>query len=488
MIVNIAASMEEEIVDINAEYERIFGSTPKPLLFDEDEYALLRKEIEESEYIGSRNIYEGILKHKVHQNLPFEGFSLTPYELIRIENNIESYEKNNYKLFFVEKKQDSMVVARAAGWFNKQNNLFFVIEGSFCKETNYTKRLFKLEFRDYSKYFDCIYGYYIQRTTKSYNPDLAAKLFIGELSTIKDWVNKDGLSLDSAYSFYRNQADLEKVHTKSSIQTIKDKEKQNETSEVAKSSSNINNVLVEHNQKQPEKAIYHFFYIKQGDCDAKGYFNPEDGYFYICKRSIVSNIAEVDDRRMNFLNNSCKKFRTIKLTQCISASEAAYYVTGRVGVTHAAWRDENGRYLTNYYPKELITKVNQVEFKNIENEWEKHIFSIQVGSNNGTPLFASGIFNPNDKSFTLKSGSWLSVYETLLFQYGIYGKSRKTIIAEKCSSFKYGYLLNENHRCLNCSIASFIVLAYDGVDGKTVWKDANGVDLGTWARSNGFEL
>lgn len=483
MIVNIAASMEEEIVDINAEYERIFGSTPKPLLFDEDEYALLRKEIEESEYIGSRNIYEGILKHKVHQNLPFEGFSLTPYELIRIENNIESCENQRYNLFFVEKKQDSMVVARAAGYFNKQNNLFFVIEGSYCKETNYTKRLFKLEFRDYSKFFDCIYGYYIQRTTKSYNPDLAAKLFIGEMSTIKDWVNKDGLSLDSAYSFYRNQDVLEKVHTKSSIQTIKDEEKQDVSKETARTLSTIIRALMKHAQKQSKKDTYHLFYIKQDDCDATGYFNPEDEHFYICEGSIVSYIEEIDDRRKKFLIDSCKKFTTIKPTQCISASEAAYYVTGRVSAKHTVWRDENGRYLTNYYPKEQITKADK-----IEQDWSKHIFFINVGELKRGPLLASGIFNPDDKTFTLISGSWLSKEErTLLFKYGVYGRYRASIINGECSSYENGYLLKKNHKCPNCTLAAAAVLGAE-LDGTLAWKDKDGVGLGTWAQRKGVKL
>lgn len=327
--------MDRDTIDINDEYERIFGSTSKPMLFDEEEYVLLRKEIEE--YALHHTRYVEIRK------LPFEGIYIPAYPE-NLEKIIESY--NGYRLFFVEKRQDNIVIARAAAYFNSLIAIFFVIRGSYCKETNYTIRLFEDELSDYSKYFDCENGYCVQRSTKGYKyPDLAAKLFIGEMASIKDWVDKDGYSLDSVYSYFRSQE-------------VKDREKQDVSNETARTLSTIIRALMKHAQKQSKKDTYHLFYIKQDDCDAKGYFNPEDEHFYICEGSIVSFVGEIDDRRKKFLINFCRNFTTIKLTQCISASEAAYYVTGRK-LSHTVWRDKNDRYLTNYYPKEQITRADR---------------------------------------------------------------------------------------------------------------------------------
>lgn len=334
--------MDKDTIDINAEYERIFGSSTKQMLFDEEEYALLRKEIDE--YGSSLEVYDklpelftSLQMEYSYLPLPFEGLYIPSSFEIYLDKNIAVYQEAGFKLFFVEKKQDNIVVARAAAYFNLQNDTFFVIGGSFCKETGYTQRIFETELYDYSKYFDCDNGFYFQRSINAYeSPDLVAKLFIGEKATIKDWVNKDGLSLDRVYSYFRNQE-------------IKDIEKQDTTEGNARILSTIISTLLNRSKKDAQ----HFFYIKRDDCEAKGYFNPNDGYFYICEGSRVSFIGEIDNRREIFLNNFCKNFTVFKQTQCISASEAAYYVTGRK-LTHTVWRDKNNRYLTNYYHKEMI--------------------------------------------------------------------------------------------------------------------------------------
>ena len=237
--------MDNDTIDINDEYERIFGSTSKPMLFDEEEYALLRKEIDEYERDSETHNKFSRLLSLIHTKygeilkLPFEGIHILPYPEINLEKIIESY--NGYRLFFVEKRQDNIVVARAAAFFNSQTDTFFVIKGSYCKETNYTIRLFEDELSDYSKYFDCENGYCVQRSTKGYkSPDLAAKLFVGGMASIKDWVNKDGHSLDRVYSYFRNQG-------------IKDRKKQDVSEKTARALSIIIRALMKHAQKQSKK-------------------------------------------------------------------------------------------------------------------------------------------------------------------------------------------------------------------------------------------
>ena len=108
---------------------------------------------------------------------------------------------------------------------------------------------------------------------------------------------------------------------------------------------------------QPLVQDKHYFFIKEdGVCDAKGYYNEELKYFFICKDSLVSYdtdllymINDKEKARDNFLNKICEEvkgyYKVLRDAKCRSASAAACYVLGYIS-DETFWRDSEGRLLS----------------------------------------------------------------------------------------------------------------------------------------------
>lgn len=110
--------MRQSEIDINEEYEKLFGSAQKVDLFDpeEDYYNCLRQEI-----IAAK------LERLFPRKLPFEGVKLVPYSFILIEKNIKRAEAEGRHVFFITDDNNGV---RAIGYYEPETNYFYVLKDS----------------------------------------------------------------------------------------------------------------------------------------------------------------------------------------------------------------------------------------------------------------------------------------------------------------------------------------------------------------------
>lgn len=191
---------------INEEYEKIFGVTQRPTLFSNDdiEYNALRQEIINSPTLKISK-----------KNLPFEGIKLVPYEDYCAENTVKSLGGKLAKLFRIKQVENGIVVCNAAGFYNKQVG-FVVIQGSYCRQSDFFSQLAtnmsdtkdKISFLDSFKIKNGMLQQCIHRNYSS--ASLAASIFLGRRASFKEWKDIWGRSLDYYYSEYKDSAIEEK--------------------------------------------------------------------------------------------------------------------------------------------------------------------------------------------------------------------------------------------------------------------------------------
>lgn len=499
--------MDSKDIDINAEYERIFGTVPKKLLFDEEEYALLRQEVDQANVTPPPSLIESIelskkmkteyripitiAQHRkqIKVNLPFSGIDVVPYRVYVFNNKIVPQKQQYRNLFYVKSVgAGGQIVAQAAAYYVVQTDRFTVVKGSWFKENSYSKSLI-----DYNK--DILLGAFeidkgVNYAIKDFVLDsaaLAASIFLGKRADSSEWVCQTGQDLIMTYSRFRSPDTLENEKRFFPGYVPKVNTAQTSVSDILgliKNTIRKRATVVASNLQETK---HHLFFIKDGDCDASGYYNTEDNYFYVCEGSKVDVVGEVDDKRERFLTSACRlsdsQYVVIKDAKCRNAAAAAYYVTGKK-VTHTAWRDERNRYLTNYYSREIIVAEGNQDVLE-EFVWRRHQFHIKLGDKGN--YIATGVYNPDDRTFTLFSGSFLSDQVAPGFYYGKYGKTREKIIDEECDYSDGHYCLNKKRKCLTPSMAAAIVLGRE-VNGNQFWVDDDNINLESMAKRQGIKL
>ena len=104
--------MNEEL-DINEQYEKIFGKEVRPNVFspDDEEYNSLRQEIRDAKR-----------EFKPNKKLPFDGIKIQSYEDFRRDEIVQEAAKTGNRVFFIKKYEGGKLVAYAAAYFNIRNN------------------------------------------------------------------------------------------------------------------------------------------------------------------------------------------------------------------------------------------------------------------------------------------------------------------------------------------------------------------------------
>lgn len=269
---------------------------------------------------------------------------------------------------------------------------------------------------------------------------------------------------------------------------------------------------------QPVVPNKHLFYIKEdGVCDAKGYYNEELKYFYVCKDSLVSYdtdliymINDAEKARENFLNKICEEvkgyYRVIRDAKCRSASAAACYVLGYIS-DHTYWKDSEGRLLSDVYPDVFSIPIQKNEVKQKRDQSskkkqktpkkEEQASKCEEPKNNkmtppkGRPpryyyivredqgnrsCNAKGTYDKVNDKFIILSGSELAQDVTSSYRFTASDILRKKFIQLNCGNSKRVFKLKRDAICNSPDEAASFVLG-EKANGWVEWKSKDGISL-----------
>jgi len=261
----------------------------------------------------------------------------------------------------------------------------------------------------------------------------------------------------------------------------------------------------------------HLFFIKEkGVCDAKGYYNEELKYFFICKDSLVSYDTDLiymsndtENARENFLNKICEEdkgyYRVIRDAKCRSASAAACYVLGYIS-DQTYWKDSEGRLLSDVYPDVFSKPIHKNGVKQkrdqsskkkqeIPKTEEKVPQSEKPKNKRMTPkgrppryyyivrdnlgnrsCNAKGTYDKVNDKFILLSGSELAHEVTSSYRFTASDIKRKKFIQLNCGNSKWDFILKRDAICDSPDEAASFVLG-EKTNGWIEWKSKDGISL-----------
>ena len=498
--------MMDEGFDINAEYEKLHGPVSRKMLFDEEEYDSLRTQILAEPKSSLLKYYAGdvFFHKKIHYTnktvmlrhlrdgirqkpLPFDNITLTPYRVLMLERTIHSEKNAGHHLYYIKKEENGQVVSYAAGYLSAWGNgEFIVLENSFFAEELNKTGSTEHDFWKFMKY-ERKDGFCYEKSNRKYeSASNAASWYLGEKSSVEMWVDDDGKSLvdDPAYK---------KIFIHSS------EANPSEQLEFAFGAPMSKKKEVEPSTTQAKaKPSQHIFNLLLGECKASGYFLPEDGVFYVCAGSIVDEGLEITPKRQRFFDKSCEKtasgWKVIKEAKCINATAAARYVTG-MDVDYTLWRDNNGKYLKDYYPNyffiggtqdSVVKKPSQSSKGNDTSDkpkirWGAHAFYLRTPIGESDVYDAKGYYDPTSGQFTIKEGSLLSLTtKAAKFDQSAVGRLRVNVINENCTRERIGYRLKADEIFKDPIFAASVVMGKT-VNGWNMWQDSKGCFLSAYA-------
>ena len=486
--------MMDEDFDINAEYEKLHGSVSRKMLFDEEEYELLRKQIVDAPknsfnkfYSPDKSLSRGQFLRKKYglAPLPFDNITLIPYRVLMLEKTISSEKNAGHHLYYIKKEEQGQLISYAAGYLSEWGNgVFIVLENSFFVEklnkTSSTEngywKFIKYERKD---------GFCYEKSNREYeSASNAASWYLGEKSSVDMWIDDNGRYLEDDPAYKKIYIHISEANSSEQLEFAFDAPR--------------NKKIVEVSSSQPKvKPSQHIFHLLLGDCNASGYFLPEDGIFYVCAGSIVDEGLEITPKRQRFLDKSCEKtasgWKVIKDAKCISATAAAQYVTGR-DVDYTLWRDNNGKYLKDYYPNyffiggtpdSVVKKTSQRSKDNDASEkpkirWGAHAFYLRTSIGESDVYDAKGYYDPTSGQFTVKEGSLLSLTtKAVKFDQSAVGRLRVNVINENCTRERTGYRLKTDVIFEGPVCAASVVMGKT-VNGWNMWKDSKGYFLSVY--------
>ncbi len=280
------------------------------------------------------------------------------------------------------------------------------------------------------------------------------------------------------------------------------------------------NKVAEPRKDNPKNTISdkHLFYIREeGECDAKGYYDEELRYFFICKDSLVSYdtdllymINDTENARENFINKICEEvngyFRVIRDAKCRSASAAACYVLGYIS-DDSSWKDSEGKSLSEVYPdvfskpiqknenkpkRDKSSKKQQksakqedqtakvVEPKNTSNVHKmgrppRYYYIIRENFGKRS-CNAKGSYDKVNDKFIIHSGSELAFDVTSSYRFTASDIMRKKFIQLNCANSKTEFILKRDAICNTPNEAASFVLG-ENANGWVEWKSKDGVSL-----------
>lgn len=299
----------EQEININEEYERLFGSAQRIDLFapEEDYYHGLRQEIinAPSSKLPSRKT-------------PFVGIELIPYPRYAIEDLSQKFVEQGCMPFYIRESYYGKTDYCSAVGYYKWSGIFVLTKYSYIRNR-------RAPFDDIDKTFlekDGIY-WFMKSKRQFKSAKAAASFVLGRHALGSEWLNEQGRT------FYE-----------------------------------CNPGLVE--DATPEENL---FYISEGNIKASGYFDQVSNLFYVKTGSRVAASIQRGfssnnyySPRLRFLRSICTfegdHYRVSSDACCRSANAAACYVLGRPA-SYMEWKDEYGNRLTDYYPgqfKGIVTE------------------------------------------------------------------------------------------------------------------------------------
>lgn len=292
-------------MDINEEYERLFGTAKKADLFEpeEDYYNGLRQEI-----INAPR-YQVSLRKAL-----FQGVELLPYPRFAIENIKDRLVAKGHIPFYIRRSTyHAADYCFAVGYYIPSNTMFVVVRYSYIR--NRSK-----DFDDVDKSYLEYDGrhWYMSRKHLFTSAKSAASFVLGRNAHGDEWND------DKGKSFFKHFPDK-------ALEALQEED---------------------------------LFYISEGRVEATGYYNSGTGFFYIKEGSHVAASIQSGfssnsfySPRLRFLREACvfegSYYRVTRDAKCRSALAAACYVLGRFA-SYLDWKDEYGACLDDYFPSKPI--------------------------------------------------------------------------------------------------------------------------------------
>ncbi len=249
-----------------------------------------------------------------------------------------------------------------------------------------------------------------------------------------------------------------------------------------------------------------FFIKEKGVCEARGYYDEEQKFFYVCKDSLVSYDTDIiymvndnEKARDRFLKEVCEEangyYRVIRDAKCRSASAAACYVLGYQSDQNR-WKDSDGRLLSDVYPHVFFNPIEEkrpkIEINNIEEPLQKQktkqgrlprYYYITREGDTERSCSAKGEYDKKNDKFIILAGSKLSREVARSYSFSASDIKRKKFIQQYCGiSRTYSGLtvsdfeLKKDGICNSPDEAACYVLG-EVANGWKEWKSKDGIPL-----------
>lgn len=448
-------------MDINNEYEKLFGRAKSINLFDSDEeYENLRQYIisQPNDFIKSRA-------------LPFDRIKLTPYNEYVWKREIETVTHDGKHVFYIKQNQP---FCKAACYFDASKDAIILLRYSYIVDTN------AFPFNDLSLLFgrrkllmnkSCqdSKGRYLTEYVRCPSPLDSASYVLGRKADITEWCDEKGYTI---VSFYSELARLQ-------AQEIKKKETEKEEQEKVGIILGLLNGITIYLAKKPNR---HIFYIKEnGVCSASGYLEEGSKQFFIQKGSLVSKksdkiyaSSQSGKARLRFLDKACALkshyYCVSKDAKCRSASAAACYVLGRKA-DYTAWKDNNGKSLEDVYPNRFFApQTGSSQLPLFFPADEPPLFHIVKTDDSKRFCRASGSYDSTGNQFLILKDSVLSLDVSSSYRYTAADYQRQKFIKMNCVKKSNGFVMKRDALCDSPSAAASFVLGRNA-NGWLEWKD-----------------
>lgn len=475
--------MSEGGWDINDEYEKLFGASKHINLFDTyEEYKQLRQLIMSSPVENSH-----------FSGLPFENIELLPYNEYVWKNEIGEAINQKKHIFYIKQKSP---YCRVACYYDSYRASFVFLKYSYFVSND------SFDFNDFSLLLDRrrllekkshqdSKGLYITENIRCTSLSETASFVLGRKASLTEWRDEKSKNIVTYYP------ELARLHA---IELKKIEEEYNK-----KKKGYIILGLLNGVKEYIKKYGTHYFYIKEnGKCDASGYYNEENKYFYICKGSLVSYetdlfyiVADKEKARQNFLNKICKEvggcYQVIRDAKCRSAAAAASYVLG-YQEDFTRWKDAEGKTLSEIYPdiyfplsskkeknlkEEKISKIEQIPQEEVKNTIigrpPRYYYIIRENMGNRS-CNAKGMYDKVNKQFVIAEGSVLSYDVTPTYRFTASDIKRKKFIQLNCGNSRTVFKLKRDAICSSPDEAACFVLG-ENANGWIEWKSKSGLSL-----------
>ncbi len=452
--------MEVE-VDINNEYEKLFGKAKSINLFDSDEdYDNLRQYIisQPSDQIRSRT-------------LPFDSIKLTPYNEFVWKREIESATNESKHVFYIKQSQP---FCKAACYFDTCKGTIVLLRYSYIVNSNsYGSDLSLLSGRRrllMDKSCQDNQGRYLTENVRCPSPLVTASYVLGRKADLSEWCDEKGKSIVTFYS------ELARLQAQEIKKKKAEKEEKNKGIVLLGLLNGIANNLIK------RAANRHIFYIEEnGVCSASGYLEEDSKQFFIQKGSLVSKESDIiyassqsGKARLRFLDKACilrsNYYCVSKDAKCRSASAAACYVLGRKADC-TFWKDDTGKSLMEVYPDRFFAP--QIESSQLSLSFspeEPPLFHIVKKDDAKRSCRAFGTYVNAKNQFLILKDSVLSLEVSSSYRYTVADYQRQKFIKLNCVKKSNGFVLKRDAICDSPSAAASFVIGRS-VNGWLEWKD-----------------